>query len=129
MFVELLSKYDWEKSVELVTEKIDEAGWKLLATHNLQQSLKNFDYEVKPIKVIELCNPHLANKVLSIDELRLYSNLMPCRISVYEKTDGNTYLSLMNAGELASQLDEKMKNVMNDVYKESLEILKSIVEK
>ncbi len=129
MFIESKSKYNFDKTVEVLSEEIANAGWRLMAIHNLQQSLHNFNYEVSSIKVLELCNPHHAQKILSADELRIYSNLMPCRISVYDKADGKTYISLMNAGTFAAQAgSEIVKDVMTQVFTESLEIAKTVLD-
>ncbi len=120
MFIEQPSRYDFDKTVELIENRIAEAGWRQMAIHNLQQSLSNNGYEVRPIKVIELCNPHHAQKILRLDEERIFSNLMPCRISVYEKTDGTVHVSLMNAGAVAAGVGGVVAEVMSTVYEESL---------
>ena len=128
MFMEVQSKFDFEQTVRLLSEKIELSGWKLLAVHNLQQSLANNGYDVQPVKVFELCNPHHAVKILSRDDERVFSNLMPCRISVYVKKDEGTYVSLMNAGMLAAQIGGVVEEVMTTVFNDTKDFLKAIAE-
>ena len=128
MFMEVQSKFDFEQTVRLLSEKIESSGWKLLAVHNLQQSLANNGYDVQPVKVFELCNPHHAVKILSRDDERVFSNLMPCRISVYVKKDEGTYVSLMNAGMLAAQIGGVVEEVMTTVFNDTKDFLKAIAE-
>lgn len=126
MFIEVPSKFAFEQTVTALTEKIEAANWKVLITHNLQDSLYKNGYEVLPVKVIDLCNPHHSSKILSRDTERIYSNLMPCRISVYDKSDGTTYVSLMNSGMLASQIGGIVEEVMSAAFTDSLSFIESI---
>ncbi len=123
MFIEVQSKFGFDETVEKLTQTIENAKWRVLAVQNLQQSMKNNGYDVLPVKVLELCNPHHASKILSRDEERIYSNLMPCRISVYEKADGKSYLSLMNFGAMAAQIGGLVEEVMADAFSESMQFV------
>ena len=120
MFMEVQSRYDFDQTVSKLTETIEKNKWKVLITHDLQQSLHKNGYEVLPVKVIELCNPHHSSQILSRDTERIYANLMPCRISVYDKSDGKTYVSLMNSGMLAAQIGGVVEEVMSSAFEESM---------
>ncbi len=116
MFVESKSKYGFDETVEKLSEAITEGGWRVLHTHNLQETMiKNGYNDVLQTKVIELCNPKLAHQLLSKEDLRIYSNMMPCRMSVYEQTDG-TYISRMNIKMLASQIGGKVEEIMSVAF-------------
>ncbi|NLO71653.1 MAG: DUF302 domain-containing protein [Porphyromonadaceae bacterium] len=128
MFIEVQSKFDFEQTVEKLTETIEKANWKVQMTHNLQQSLQNHGYDVLPVKVIELCNPHHSSKILNRDAERIYSNLMPCRISVYDKSDGETYISLMNAGMMAKQIGGIVEEVMSGAFEDSMGFVNSVTK-
>lgn len=126
MFIEVQSRLDFEQTVATLTEKIEAAKWKVLVVHNLQQSVNNHGYNVLPVKILELCNPHYSSQILSRDSERIYSNLMPCRIAVYEKEDGLTYLSLMNSGELAAQIGGIVEEVMSTAFNDSMGFIDSV---
>jgi uncharacterized protein (DUF302 family) len=52
--------------------------------------------------------------------------MMPCRISVYEKDDGLTYVGLINAGDMTSGLADNIARVMKEASDETFEIVKTV---
>jgi uncharacterized protein (DUF302 family) len=52
--------------------------------------------------------------------------MMPCRISVYEKDDGKTYVSLINAGVMAGSLPANIAKVMKEASDETFDIVKVV---
>jgi uncharacterized protein (DUF302 family) len=98
-------------------------GWKLATTHDLQATMKKFGKDVKSVNVYEICHPEHAYKVLSQDAERIVSSMMPCRVSIYEKSDGKVYVSWMNTGLMGSLMDGVVPEVMSDASRESKEII------
>ncbi|MEI8085487.1 MAG: DUF302 domain-containing protein [Paludibacter sp.] len=129
LFLEYRSLYKFDETVEKLTEKILSSGWKNPATHDLQATLAKSEIEVLPVKVIELCNPKIAANILTDSHTRLYSSMLPCRISVYEKADGNTYLSLMNAVEIANQIGGSAADTMILAFDESIKFIHEVAVK
>jgi len=128
MFVESASKFGFEETVTKLSEEVSAKGWKVLVTHNLQESLKKSGYEVLPVKIMEICNPKHSVRLLELDNERIYSNMMPCRISVYEKSDGKTYISRMNSGMLAVQIGGIVEEVMNSATNDMEEMIKAVLD-
>ncbi|MBR8702812.1 DUF302 domain-containing protein [Porphyromonas levii] len=116
MFQESRSKYGFDETVEKLGEIISAKGWRITHTHDMQETMTKNGYSVLPIKVVELCNPVYASRMLSEDSLRIYSSLMPCRISIYEKSDGRTYVSRMNNGAMAGMIGGVVEEVMSGAY-------------
>lgn len=58
----------------------------------------------------------------------MISVMMPCRISVYEKTDGKTYVSLIDGGAMAKDMPDNIKNVMIAASDEIFEIVKKVTD-
>ena len=114
MFIENKSFYDFEQTVEILSEAIVNGGWKISVTHDLQATLIKSGIEVLPVKVIELCNPKLASQILKDSNTRIYSSMLPCRISVYQKEDGKTYISMINSGLLAAQIGGNVETIMKE---------------
>lgn len=104
VMIENPSRYDFTKTIDTLSDVILANGWKVITTHDLQETMKKNGKEVLPVKVMEICNPGLAYQILSVDELRDASPMLPCRISVYEKADGKTYISRMNAPAFAEMI-------------------------
>jgi len=129
LVIEYPSKFKFEKTVDMLVAEAERRDWKVPAVHDLQLSLAKSGKEVKPVKVIEVCKPQYSGKMLELNDERIISVMMPCRISVYEKDNGLTYVSLINAGNLASGLPSKIVNVMKEASDETFEIVKSVTDK
>ena len=127
MFLENESKYNFAETVEKLTAEIEKKTWKLSAVHDLQETLKKNGTAVLPIKVFALCHPKHSSKILLKDDERIVSSLMPCRVSVYEKSNGKSYISRMNTGVLAKSMGGIVEEVMIASSKEVEEILNSLI--
>lgn len=127
MILENISKFAFEETINKLTEAIALNEWKLTAVHNLQQTLKNFGKEVIPVKVFALCHPKHSGRILELDQERIVSSLMPCRISVYEKSDGKTYISRLNSGMMAASFGGIIETVMTDSTKDIEKIIKPLI--
>jgi len=128
MFIENESIYGFNETVDKLTEAIVTIGWKVSHIHDLQETLHKNSYKVLPIKVLELCKPAYSVKLLERDKERLYSSLMPCRISVYETSDGKTRISRMNSGAMAAQIGGLVNEIMQKAYSDIEEVLKPFIK-
>lgn len=128
MFIESRSKYNFEGTIEKLSEIIVEGGWKVIQILDLQEIMRKNGKEILPVRVIELCKPDYAFRLLSEDAFRLYSSMLPCRISVYEKSDGNTLVSRINAAMLASQLGGTAQEVMTGAFNDAEMFIKKVSE-
>jgi len=127
MMLENESKKNFAETIEWIDKTVTENKWKVLAQHNLQEAMKKNGYEVLPVKVFAICQPHHAYKVLGKDDERIVSSMMPCRISVYEKSDGNTYISRMNTSMMAAGFEGAVKEVMVSTSEEIEVMIKPLL--
>lgn len=125
MFFESHSQYDFEQTVEQLLAGIAAKGWKVIAIHDLRETMRKNGKTILPAKVIELCMPDYAYRILSDDELRIYSNMMPCRISVYQKADGQTFVSRLNTAMVSTDIG----GVVSEVMSASFADVESFIEK
>lgn len=128
MFIESASRYNFDQTVSTLTESITNGGWKISVIHDLKESMKKAGKEILQVKVFELCNPKHSYKLLSKDNERIYSSLMPCRFSVYEKSDGKVYISRMNSFMLSKQIGGLVEEVMTEANNETEIFIKSVTE-
>lgn len=128
LIIEQLSPFDVATTVEKLIEAAAKKDWQNPATHDLQQSLAKSGKEVRPVKVIEICKPEYSGKMLEKSDERIVSVMMPCRISVYEKADGNTYISLLNMEAMAAEMPASIADAVKGASEESFEIVKSVIE-
>jgi uncharacterized protein (DUF302 family) len=97
MVNEAKSPYDFDKTVSMITQQAKQQGWVVPKMYDFQQSLLNFDQDDPGrIKVLKVCKPEYAARLLKQDESKFVSVMMPCSLSVYEKSDGHTYVAVMN---------------------------------
>jgi uncharacterized protein (DUF302 family) len=127
LIIEQLSPYDVATTVEKLIEAAIKMEWQNPATHDLQESLAKSGKEVKPVKVIEICKPEYSGKMLEMSDERIVSVMMPCRISVYEKADGKTYISLLNMEAMAAEMPSSIAEAVKGASEESFEIVKSVI--
>lgn len=128
MFTVSESKYDFEKTAEILTESVKDNNWSLPHQYDLQQTMAKHGFDVKPVKVFSICKPDIAVRVLGNDSDRHISSMMPCRVAIYKKADGKTYIARMNAGLFSVLLGGNAKAVMGDAGSGSEKILEAIIK-
>ena len=127
MIIEKVSPWDFEKTVELLTGAALKRNWNIPATHDLQQSLAKAGKDVNSVKVIEVCKPEFSGKMLEKNDERIVSVMMPCRISVYLKENGKTYVAMINGAALVAGMTETVRKVMTAASDEVNEIVDSVI--
>ncbi len=127
MFKENKSKHDFETTIAQLEKSIEAEGWKIPHVNDLQATMQKFGKDVRQVQVYEICHPDHAYKILSQDDERIVSSLMPCRVAVYEKSNGNVYVSRLNAGLMSRPMNRIIRNTMNDAAMETEIILKPII--
>jgi uncharacterized protein (DUF302 family) len=129
MFIVDESKLDFEETVIKISENIPMNKWSMPHRYDLQETMKKNGYDVLPVTVFSMCQPGHANKILSSKNNRFVSALMPCRVSVFKKENGKTYISRLNAGLFSKLMGSKVKATMSQVFMESEMILEPIIKK
>lgn len=127
LIIEQVSPYDVTTTVEKLVAVATSKEWQNPAVHNLQQSLAKAGKEVMPVQVIEICKPEYSGKMLEKSDERIVSIMMPCRISVYEKEDGKTYVALLNMVDMVTGLSPVAVEAIRGASDESMEIVKSVI--
>jgi len=126
--VEKISKYGFDITVDRLRSEAEKGGWSVPAVHDLQQSLAKSGKAVRPVKVIEICKPAYSGQMLELNDERIISVMMPCRISVYEKDDGKVYIALMDPAPMASGMPENVARVMKDASADTFGLVNTVSE-
>jgi uncharacterized protein (DUF302 family) len=127
MLIEVSSPLGFEETLERLEANAKAAGWKVPQKWKVDFQ-RNLDRvtgtDIGPNQVLKMCEPHAAAKLLVKDEYKMLTAMMPCTIAVYVKSDGKTYISMMNlkamgemyggdvlemTKELGPQMDEMLK--------------------
>ena len=128
LIIEQLSPLNVATTVEKIIESAIRKGWQNPAVHNLQQSLAKSGKEVKPVQVVEICKPEYSGQMLEKNDERIVSVMMPCRISVYEKDDGNTYIAMLDMSVMSAGMPPTVVKAIHEANNESFEIVKSVID-
>jgi uncharacterized protein (DUF302 family) len=127
VIIEKVSPWDFEKTVEFLLGAATKMNWNILTVHDLQHSLAKAGKIVNPVKVLEICKPEHSGKILSKNDERIVSVLLPCRLSVYLKEDGKTYVAIMNIAALLPAMPKTVHKVMTAASDELIEIVDSVI--
>jgi uncharacterized protein (DUF302 family) len=117
MFKEVVSPFGVEETVARIQQNIQNAGngWSLSGLRNAAKPIEADGGNVLPVLMIEACSTKYSGPILKDDSIRFLSNLMPCKISVYKKNDGKTYIGMMNAKLIGSLFGSMVGEIMGHV--------------
>ena len=84
----------YEAALERVTAALQEQGFGILTSIDVQQTLKKkLDRDFRRYVILGACNPHLADRALHAElEIGL---LLPCNVVVYEREPGTSTVAAM----------------------------------
>lgn len=112
----------FDEAVKAVEEETKHAGFRVLYIHDVAATLKEKGYEIKPLKIIEICSARSAYTILQADiKIGL---CLPCKINVYINGD-QTYISGMrpvvlsqffpkaNLGNVPTEVDTIIRRIID----------------
>jgi uncharacterized protein (DUF302 family) len=126
MFTERVSPFGVEETVARIQQNIQASpkGWTLSGLRNAAKPIEKDGGNVLPVLMIEACSTRYSGPILKDDSLRFLSILMPCKISVYKKSDGNVYIGTMNASLIGAMFGAKVGGIMKEVAQDQQSFLK-----
>ena len=128
MILEDESAYGFEETTERFQEEVEAGGWSVVGYQDMQQVLEGHGYEVLDIKIYELCSSRYSALILAEDDERIVSPLMPCRVAIYKKSNGLTYVTRLNSLLMAKPFGGLINEVMQDAGNEVEEIIAKITK-
>jgi uncharacterized protein (DUF302 family) len=121
MVKEMKSPYDFDKTVEVMTNRINEAkGWHV--TEIIDQNkevIENGGFAIGKFKILKYCSGSYSAQMLKDDDRKKIGNMMPKTFAVYEKSDGRVYISTMNGAIMGKLFGGETENIIEKV---SLEV-------
>jgi len=124
------SRYDYDKTVSSVEEAVTNFGvWKTPITFDIRQNILNAGFDqMTQVKIVSLCQPVYAQKILSADKDKVVSSMMPLGISIYEANDGKVFIAQMNIGLMSKMFGGTISEVMSGASNDISRMLDGIVE-
>ncbi|MCB1802268.1 MAG: DUF302 domain-containing protein [Gammaproteobacteria bacterium] len=118
MLVEVSSPLGFEETLERLEANAKDLGWKVPGKWKVdfqENLMKVTDTDIGPNRVIKMCEPFAAAELLVKDEYKMLTAMMPCTIAVYVKSDGKTYVSMMNLEAMGNMFGEDVKKMTNEL--------------
>ena len=126
LMIEIPSPLGFEETLAKIEENAIAEGWKVPSKWKVNFQ-KNLQYvtgrDIGPNEVLKMCAPEIAADLLVHDHLKHLSAMMPCTIAVYQKSDGKTYVSMMNMKLLGDMYGE----VVNEAIKKIAPQMKAML--
>lgn len=125
------SPYGFDETVVAVEKAVtSQKGWKVAKIFDIQQNIIEAGYpNMTRVKIVTLCNPHYAKRILTNDKDKVVSTMMPLGIGVYETRDGSVYMSEMNVGLVGMMFGGTIANVMGDASKDIAKMMNAVTAK
>lgn len=127
MILEDRSLYDFDTSTKMLEDRVKAMGWKLATVHDMQETLRGFGHDIREMKIYELCSSKYSVELLKRDAERKISPMMPCRVSIYTKSDGFTYISRMNSSLVSKFFPGLIDRVMQGAARDTELMLEEII--
>ena len=113
MLKEYQSPLSLEETVQKISDNALAKNWVVSEIKPLHKSVaKHGGGDLPPVMLVNLCEAHHAYKILKEDANKIVSVMMPCTVSVYQKSDGKAYIGTMNAGLLGKMFGGVVAEVM-----------------
>ncbi len=113
------------KEISAALEKTSpEKGFRVLAVHNVQETLAGKGFEIEPLNIFEVCNAGFAYKALGNDiNVAMFT---PCKIVVRPEGD-KTLMTLVRPSMIAEMLPEAgLNELAMDVEKQLIGIINEV---
>ncbi len=129
--IDIAYTIETDKPFDKVTEALETIppnhSFRVLAVHDVRETLAEKGFERGPLKIIEVCNAGFAHQALAKDTgVALF---MPCRYSVYEQA-GKTVVSLGRPSMIAQLMPGKeLEDLAENVEQTLKAIMHEAVEK
>jgi uncharacterized protein (DUF302 family) len=118
----------FEQALEQITASLQQEGFGVLTTIDVQQTLKKkLDRDFRKYVILGACNPPLADRALHAElEIGL---LLPCNVVVYERDAGTSAVAAMaplpamgmignpELESVAREADERLRRALERVEK------------
>ncbi|MBB6453148.1 uncharacterized protein (DUF302 family) [Salirhabdus euzebyi] len=115
-----------EDALQLLEESLKEEKFGVLWQFDIRAKLQEKGLEFnQPYLVLEVCNPHEAQRVLSQNQMVGY--FLPCKIVIYED-NGKTKIGMPKPTALIQMVnDETIKELAGDIEKRLIACIDNII--
>lgn len=128
MIKEIKSPYDYEKTLDILVKRINnEPGWHV--THLIDQNKEIEEHggsSIGKYSIVKYCNGKYASQMLKADDRKPMGAMMPKAFAVYEKTDGQVFISTANGAVMGKLFGGETEKIIEVVSLEVENILRFV---
>lgn len=111
---------NFEKTIAVVTEKLQEQGFGVLTEIDVKATLKKkIDVDFKKYMILGACNPNFAHQALSVEDK--LGALLPCNVIVIEQENGEVEVCAIDAQTMMQQINNPDLNPIASQVSERLQ--------
>lgn len=129
LFLEDTSPKTLVPTTEAFREAVKAAGWSVLGVTNMSGILSERGFTLHPVLVFDACSGKYSADLLSKDETRFVSSMIPCRVAIYQTSTGKVVISRMNSVAMAGMVGGHAGTVIKQSGEEMESIIKATLKK
>ena len=128
MVKEFKSPYDFEKTVKTIAERInDKPGWHVTEVIDQnKETIENGGFPIGNFKIVKYCSGAYSARMLKPDNNKKIGNMMPKSFAVYEKSDGQVFVSTMNGAIMGKLFGGEIEQIIEEVSLEVEDMMRFI---
>lgn len=117
MLMEIKSPYEFEKTVEVISNRINNKdGWKVTGVIDQNQAVVDGGApSIGKFVIIKYCSAKFSSEMLMADNRKKIGVMMPKSFAVYEKSNGQVYISTANGGTMGKMFGADAAEVLEKV--------------
>ncbi len=129
MMLEKPSKLGFNETVDALKKAGEARGWKVTGVFDAQETMKKGGHkDAKPMKVLGMCHPGLAEAVLKAQQKAKQPPALTCRYSVYEGLDGKIYVMRFNTALMGDMAQGEVAAALNNLAKEEDAVMSVVLK-
>lgn len=129
MLKEVASPYDFDKSVRIITERLNaKKGWHVITVYDQDAEVRAHGGEpIGKMAIIKYCSGEYAFRMLKADDRKKLSAMMPKSISVYEDSRGQVHIAMSNGAVMGKLFGGETETIIEEVSREIEEVMASCI--
>jgi len=128
-FLEDASPRPLVPTVEAFTETVRAHGWSMLSVMNMAGVLSERGFTVLPVLILEPCSGRFSADLLDNDETRFVASMIPCRVAIYQLSDGRIIISRLNSAAMGEMIGGHAGAVIRESGAELERIIRATLER
>lgn len=129
MFLQTESPKSLSETIKVFREEVAAGGWSILNVTNMAGILSERGYTISPVLIFDVCSGKYSASILSKDENRFVTPLMPCRISIYQTSQGKVIIARLNAKSMAPMFSPDLADTMTKSGEDVEVIIKKTISR